>query len=626
MYFRKLLISSLLTLAGVGLLSAQEPAQDPNAPDPPSRVARLNYLSGTVSFRPGSIEEWAAATINYPLTGGDHLWTDQGSNAELHIGPAAIHMASETALAVLALDDRMAQVSVSQGALIVRLPSMEPDEAWEIDTPNGAITLLRPGAYRIDVNPQSNTTFLTVRAGDAEANAGGQAYTVHSRQMLRLVGADQVAGDVLASAPSDQWEDWCRDRDDKAERALQTAQSYVPPQMVGAEDLGQYGDWRNDPTYGPVWTPASVGPDWAPYRYGHWVYISPWGWTWVDDAPWGFAPFHYGRWVRAGWGWVWVPGARVRPVYAPALVAWVGGVGIAVGGGGGVAAWIPLGPREVYRPWYHYSPVYIRNVNYAHVTNVNITTINVTNVTYVNRTYVTAVPHETFVGARPVHTAIVRIPPAQINNIHIVNNINVQPARESYLGRAAQPGVRVVTPPAQAMARPIVVRHELPPQVRPAVPVRTVTPVRDAVRPQDNGRQFGRPPAETPVQPNVQQRQPQPQVQQQAQPRVQPQQPQVERPRPTFERPQQQVERPQSQPQQPQQQQQIQRPRPEDRPQQPVVRQQPQSQPVERPQPQVEHPHPQPPPERHVEQQQRQEQHQQQREEKHEQKDDRKKQ
>src|SRR5262249_18744748 len=162
----------------------------------------------------------------------------------------------------------------------------------------------------------------------------------HARQTLRLVGTDQVAGDVLAGAPPDPWDQWCSTRDNRAEQSLRTAETYVPPDMIGAEDLGQYGGWRNKPSYGPVWGPPSVGVDWAPYRYGHWAYVMPWGWTWIDDAPWGFAPFHYGRWVRAGWGWVWVPGQRVRPVYAPALVAWVGGVEVAVGGGG-LAAWIP---------------------------------------------------------------------------------------------------------------------------------------------------------------------------------------------------------------------------------------------------------------------------------------------
>jgi hypothetical protein len=79
------------------------------------------------------------------------------------------------------------------------------------------------------------------------------------------------------------------------------------------------------PTTAPVWTPSTVRSDWAPYRYGRWAWVRPWGWTWVDDAPWGFAPFHYGRWVSWRGRWGWVPGSYVaRPVFAPALVAWLG--------------------------------------------------------------------------------------------------------------------------------------------------------------------------------------------------------------------------------------------------------------------------------------------------------------
>src|SRR5215472_11492425 len=114
----------------------------------------------------------------------------------------------------------------------------------------------------------------------------------------------------------------------------------------------------------------------------------PWGWTLIDDAPWGFAPFHYGRWAMVGGGWVWIPGRMVvgvRPVYAPALVAFVGGprfsIGVTVGGGVGMAAWFPLGPHEVYRPAYHVSEVYVRQVNITHVTNVTvINNVDITNV------------------------------------------------------------------------------------------------------------------------------------------------------------------------------------------------------------------------------------------------------
>ena len=170
---------------------------------------------------------------------------------------------------------------------------------------------------------------------------------------------------------------------------------YVSRETIGYEDLDQYGVWRQVPPYGWVWAPAGMAAGWAPYRYGHWVWVDPWGWTWIDDAPWGFAPFHYGRWAFAGGaGWVWVPGAMAaRPVYAPALVAFVGV------GGVGMAAWFPLGPGEVYRP----GP----------------------NVRYVNQGVVgavTVVPHDAFVGARPVARAMVIVPQREIVQAQVVGS------------------------------------------------------------------------------------------------------------------------------------------------------------------------------------------------------------
>jgi hypothetical protein len=462
---------SWMPVAACGLLCAQD------QPDPPSRVARLNYLGGTVSFRPANVEEWAAATLNYPLTTGDHLWTDRDSGADIHVGSTVVHLADQTAFAILNLDDRMAQLSLTQGAVNVKIERLESDETFEVDTPNGAIVLLRAGDYRIDVNGEANSTALVVRAGDAEVTGGGQALPVHARQMLRFSGADQLATEMLAAPMPDQFDQWCMDRDQREERAIQASGSYVPPEMIGAGDLAANGVWRNDPTYGPVWTPSRVPVGWEPYRYGHWAYVLPWGWTWIDDAPWGFAPFHYGRWAMMGGGWVWVPGTMVaRPVYAPALVAFVGGggFGVAVGiGGGGVAAWIPLGPREVYRPAYRVSEVYVRNVNVAHVTN-----INVTNVTYVNQTHVVAVPQSAFIGARPVAAVAVRVPPEAIGRVQAVNVMEVRPARESYLGRPVQPGVRVGAPPARVVERQVVTRQAPPVLARPVGRERVVEPVR----------------------------------------------------------------------------------------------------------------------------------------------------
>ncbi len=118
---------------------------------------------------------------------------------------------------------------------------------------------------------------------------------------------------------------------DRSEDASVSAR-YVSREIPGYEDLDANGTWRSDPNYGEVWVPTvAVTAQWAPYHQGHWTWIAPWGWTWIDDAPWGFAPFHYGRWAYLGNAWAWVPGPVVvaQPVYAPALVAFVGG-----GGGG----------------------------------------------------------------------------------------------------------------------------------------------------------------------------------------------------------------------------------------------------------------------------------------------------
>jgi len=243
--------------------------------------------------------------------------------------------------------------------------------------------------------------------------------------------------------------------------------------MPGYADLDEYGGWRQYPDYGPVWFPRGVEVGWAPYHFGHWAWIAPWGWTWVDDAPWGYAPFHYGRWAFVAGAWGWVPGpvvVGVRPVYAPALVAWVGGprFGVAVGIGGGVAVgWFPLGPREVFVPSYHYSAAYVERVNVTNTVIVNRAVfrereINVTNVTYVNRGVpgaMTAVSHETIVTGRPVAAAAIRVRPEALGQATIVTHAAVVPERAAVLG-----GREVVrtAPPAVVVNRTVVTRTHPP--------------------------------------------------------------------------------------------------------------------------------------------------------------------
>ena len=467
-------MSSKLEIVGALLLMAAPVWAD--AGDPPSRVARLNFEAGSVSFRPGSLEDWSPATLNYPLTTGDHLWADQNARAEMHIGSTAVRMDSQTALSFLNLDDRTAQLSLTAGTIIIRLRSLADDQTFEVDTPNVAISLLRPGEYRIQADGDNAVTFIAIRGGEAELTAGGTAFPVHPRQAARVTGTDSVSNEIIPLAPPDAFDRWAQDRD-RREDQVQSVR-YVPREMIGYEDLDGYGVWREVPPYGWVWSPTGVVVRWAPYRYGRWVWVAPWGWTWVDDAPWGFAPFHYGRWAYAGGDWVWVPGRIVeRPVYAPALVAFVGGprfsVSVAIGGGGGVA-WFPLGPGEVYRPAYHVSNVYVQNINVTHVnvTNVNVTNVNVTNVRYVNQNVqgaVTAVPQQTFASARPVGQVATVVPAREAAQAQVMgSSAAVAPRPESLMARPVG-AAAVVRPPAQVLQHTVVSRGTPPP---PPVPFR----------------------------------------------------------------------------------------------------------------------------------------------------------
>jgi hypothetical protein len=431
--------------------------------DPPSRVARLNFMQGPVSFRPGSVDEWAAATLNFPLNTGDYLWADQGARAELHVGSTAIRMDQTTAISVVNLTDQLAQFSLTAGSLNVHIRYLGPHENFEVDTPNVAIMLVRPGDYRIIADADNAVSTLVVRAGDAEVTAGASgAFNVRNGEMARLTGTDAVQQEVSGAPPPDALDGWTSERDAREDRATISAR-YVPREMIGYEDLDANGRWINIPPYGMVWQPNVAAAGWAPYRQGHWAWVDPWGWTWIDDMPWGFAPFHYGRWAYVGTGWYWVPGAvAVRPVYSPALVAFVGGGGIGVG----VAAWFPLGPGEVYRPAYHVSEVYVRNVNVAYVSNVSVIT-SVGPAVYVNKRVVgavTVVPHEVFVGARPVGVAVVAVRPEMLVSARVVGyTAPIAPERVSVLARPIGGTVVVRTPPAVFVQRTVVARTPPPP-------------------------------------------------------------------------------------------------------------------------------------------------------------------
>ena len=445
--------------------------------DPSSRVARLNYLRGSVSFQPAGEPEWVSAIVNRPITTGDRLWADENSRAEMHLGSATIRLDEQTGMSFLNLDDRTTQIELSEGVLNVRVLRLDRDEIFEIDTPNQAFSIERPGQYRIDASEDGHTTMVTVRSGEGEVTGGGRTYTVGTGVTGSFVGDDLLHANIYKSDGYDDFDQWCQDRDRRDDGAKSVR--YVSREVVGYQDLDDYGYWQNVPGYGFVWFPrVSIG--WAPYHDGHWAWISPWGWTWIDDAPWGYAPFHYGRWVAVRNTWAWIPGpVTVRPVYAPALVAFVGGphfsLSVSIGGGGGNVAWFPLGPREVYVPAYHTSREYVERVNVSNTTVNNVTITNVynntnnTNIHYVNKTVnggVTAVSQTTFINAQHVGKSAVVVNQRDIASAPVYRRAEVAPSRNSVLGPGASEGKHVPQPRAEVINRAVVAKT--PP---PAAPV-----------------------------------------------------------------------------------------------------------------------------------------------------------
>jgi hypothetical protein len=445
---------------------------EPTTPDPPARVASLRYMDGSVSVQPNGTGDWVAGEINRPLTDADNIWADKNSRAELSVGSGIIRIGSETSLTTTDISEELVQLQLHQGVLYLHVRRLFDNEKYEIDTPNQAFTVLKPGDYRFDVDSDGDKTIITVWSGEGESTGDGPAVRVRANEQVRFTNGTSMTVDVHQAPAPDSFDEWARNRDERRDHS--ESARYVSPDVVGSDDLDEYGTWRNTPEYGEVWSPR-VDVGWAPYTYGHWIWEDPWGWTWVDYEPWGFAPFHYGRWVYAGGFWGWAPGPiYVRPYYAPALVAWFGGGGFGVGVGfGGGFGWCPLGFGEPFIPWYGVSRGYFNRVN---ITNTRITNVNITNI--YNRNFehgrvasrggyqmhyanmrapggFTAVHRNVLENSLSVGRNRIRVSPNQLTRVSALHSPGIAPTRASMIGSR---GTRAAVPPQHAFARPVVSR------------------------------------------------------------------------------------------------------------------------------------------------------------------------
>ncbi len=528
-------------------------------PDPPARVGRLTHLTGAVSFHTAQQERWSPALANFPVTTGDGIWTEPRARAELDLPGGRAVLDGGTELDVTILDDTSWISHAGQGTLYVNIRPALEGTTTAVQMARGTVTLT-PGRFLITVGDATNPTTVTVLDGTAHIAAPNLTLDVTAHQTATLTGAGTDEDPVRGTAGPEQSTPFLTEMLAGEQPAARPTAVAVPPAvalMTGGNELAAYGTWQPAPAAapqgGPVWYPQ-VEPGWVPYRQGRWSNVGPWGWTWVDAAPWGFAPFHYGRWFQDGGRWGWAPGfggprfgepgfgvygPRPFPVFAPALVSFFAfGIGRPIG-------WVPLGINEPYFPPYRAGLNYIRNVNITNVRNVttiiNNNSVHINNYRagtinqFMNRGGITTVSSSVMAQSTPVGASLQPVPTGGSIRSSFKPPIAVAPTT---LGAPSRPG-GIATAPGPAI-RPVALRTPGTPTPRPE-PRPEPAPAPHEIRPA--------PPRElTPLtQPRLQEQphpQPNPGIQSRPQPRPEyrppvqlPHREQTPMPRPQVQRP-----------------------------------------------------------------------------------------
>jgi hypothetical protein len=426
--FGPLLAAAVVLTAEAAMADPLRSVPVPSAAPPEGRVGRLDVVSGKVGWRIAGAAAWADAAVNFPVAAGTAVRTDRQSRAAIEIGADSIDLSDATLVEVAGLDARAIDLVLKNGQIGLALSRRGGDDV-EIDLPQGGLWLEEPGEYEIDAGGPGGPARIAVFNGGARLYAGGAEIGIAAGEAVQLSGAPPFAA-TIAPAVGGAFAAWWRGRT-RDNRDL-AAPYFVSLDMTGFAALEAAGHWRRSADYGEVWRPDALPADWVPYRDGRWRWIPPWGWTWIDDRPWGFAPFHYGRWALTGEGWVWVPGSLAEnPVYLPAAVAFLGtpGIGISYAGGDGPAiGWFALAPGETYWPSYSNDLDYIRAANRGGVSNLESIApepdgrlpVEVVDRPFANRLEASVVPRSVFVGGQRVAPALLELPKERLQDAPVV--------------------------------------------------------------------------------------------------------------------------------------------------------------------------------------------------------------
>jgi len=361
-------------------------------------AARIQRVEGDVAFSDDRANndateaktQWTAATANQPFSEGDRIYTRDKSRTSLAFsGRNFARLDPNTSLDVVSLGDRRTQLALRDGSAMFDVGYLQPNELFEVATPNGSIDFAQPGLYNVGFD-QNGGVLVSVLSGLARVVGQSGSGEINKGEMLTLLG--QAAAEVALSKLNRQdagyqvddyyryqypnsydgrysnYDTYLNDPSYYDPYQRNVSYKYASSNIPGLNDLDAYGDWQNVGNYGYAWRPR-VEAGWVPYQQGQWTNSNTYGPTWVSSEQWGYAPYHYGRWANENNQWYWIPDSvNTTPSYAPALVAFVSLDKNQMG-------WVPLGPGDSYAPRYYdenWQPRYLSQTSVAPTRLINL--------------------------------------------------------------------------------------------------------------------------------------------------------------------------------------------------------------------------------------------------------------
>lgn len=370
-------VRAFVATAAAALVICAAAAQAQAAETSPG-VARLSVVDGSsvVIHDDGQSEP---ARLNAPLFEGDTLRTERGARAEISLtAHERLRLSGESRARLTSLESSHRVIDLDAGEYGISILKGRRGPAPEFRAPAVTWQPVHTGYYRAVIWRDGGALQLDARHGEAQFLTPSPVTTISQGDSWLAYGSPSApVVHAVTATPLDDFDTFNTVRDESIVAALEAAQTYAAG-VDGIDELADNGRWVDDPHYGEVWTPASVGPDWAPYQAGEWRWQPYYGWTWVSYDLWGWAPYHYGRWFyRPAVGWCWSPPrpAVVVPLWSPALVAFVNAGALQLGFAAGQnIGWVPLAPNEPLHPWWGPHTTIIQRTN---ITNIVVNRVNI---------------------------------------------------------------------------------------------------------------------------------------------------------------------------------------------------------------------------------------------------------